>query len=674
MTEESNPKEGAENAAKDPLIGKDFAGKYEIISVIGRGGMSTVYKARHKYMERLVAIKVLHKHLICDPTSVERFKKESKAASSLSHPNIITVFDFGVDDDNTAYLVMDFLEGTTLGDIIENNGPLLETDALIIFRQIAKGLIHAHARNIIHRDLKPRNIVLTLEEDGSVLAQIVDFGIAKMIADSEQSVTLTQTGEVFGSPIYMSPEQCSAEELDIRSDIYSFGCVMYEAITGLPPFLGKNAVETMAMHVEDEPPALTEVAPGCQISKKLEKIIFQCLEKKRENRYENMQEVLDELPEVLETKVEVRRDGTRAATLSQLVASSSTNLNRAYERRPQKRKKQKSRVSSNVLASIFGGALLLVGAFVCFYQGPQEDPGTPLKKLKWQLLMTVADLQIHNRQYSNALPVLEWALGEAENLGGKVKNYDKIFETLVKQIKVFSSLGMNIKQQQTVKHLAELEKERWQSRGKLYIQELQQVKDYIAKLKAKGKDPKLFRDREPLNLEGDSTALIELARRLDLVQAYAVEENLLEMADELYSELYGKDYFELADIKLQLAECLKKEDQIQEITELKLYEKVVHIQERKNKLEERAPQDSAEYIRALLKLGQWQRDRSHFDLARTNLTRAIELARKGKAINQEEMPEFYNSYADFLRQVGNQAEAARYEQMSRELNPKHSRK
>ena len=269
---------------------------------------------------------------------------------------------------------------------------------------------------------------------------------------------------------------------------------------------------------------------------------------------------------------------------------------------------------------------------------------------------------------------MEWALGDAENLGGNGKNYDKIFETLVKQIKVLSSLGMTIRQQETVKHLADLEKEKWQARGKLYIQDLQQAKDYIAKLKAKGKDPKQFRDREPLNLEGDSTALIELARRLDLVQAYAVEENLLEMADELYSELYGKDYFELADIKLQLAECLKKEDQIQEITELKLYEKVVQIQDRKNKMEDRAPQDSAEYIRALLKLGQWQRDRSHFDLARANLTRAIELARKGKAINPEEMPEFYNSYADFLRQVGNETEAARYEQMSRELNPKHSRK
>ncbi len=680
MAEES--KKEAESAeaqtppeVDDPLIGKIFADKYEIISVLGRGGMSTVYKATHKYMERIVALKVLHKHLLSDPTSVERFQKESKATSVLSHPNIITVFDFGVSDGETAFLVMDYLEGTTLGDIIDSSGPLIESDALIVFRQIAKGLIHAHARKIIHRDLKPRNLVLTLEEDGSVLVQIVDFGIAKMVAgDAEQALTLTQTGEVFGSPLYMSPEQCSAEELDVRSDIYSFGCVMYETLTGLPPFLGKNAVETMSMHVEDEPPSFNEVMPQNTISKKLEKLVFRCLEKKRENRYESVQELLEDLPEPTESRISISSNGTSAMSLSQLVASSSTSVTRAIEKRPNKRKKQKSKIGSNTLAIIFGAALLVVLLFVSIYPGPQEDPGPPIKKMKWQLLMTLADLQIRNKNYENSLPLLDWALSDAKNLSGegRAKNYDKIFETLVKQVKVYSSLGMDDKQQQTVRTLSKLEKERWVVRGNQYIADLLEAKKLIEKLRGQGKDPRNFRDKEPLNLKGDSSAIIELAKRLDLVQEYSVEENLLELADELFKELYGQDYIELSDIKLQLAECLKKEDQIQEITQLNLYQRVVEIRRNNNKLEGRKDVESPEYIRALLKLGQWQRDRSHFDEARKNLTKSIELAKASNAFSNQELTEFYNSYADFLRQVGNTEEAKTYEKLAKELHPKHS--
>ena len=660
----------SEQPAEDPFVGTVFADKYEILSVIGKGGMSTVYKAKHKYMERIVAVKVLHKHLISDPLSVERFKKESKAASSLSHPNIITVFDFGVDKNNTAYLVMDFLEGTNLGDIIDTNGPLCESDVILIFRQIAKGLIHAHARNVIHRDLKPRNLVLTVEDDGSVLVQIVDFGIAKMISSDDQGMTLTQTGEVFGSPIYMSPEQCSADELDIRSDIYSLGCVMYEALTGLPPFLGKNPVETMSMHVEDEPQSFNEIMPDHQISKNLERIVFRCLEKFKEDRFENVQELLDQLPASGETFAE-KKDGTIALSLSQIVASQSTKLNKAQERKPQKRKKQKTKTKSNSLAIVFGVALLLVSSFICLYPGPQEDPGPPIFKMKWQLLMTLADLQIKNKQYEQALPLLDWALNDAISLSGDSKNYDKIFETLIKQIRVYSALGMNSKQQETVKKLNQLEKEKWKHRASKYIEELLAARKYIAKLEEQNKDPKEYRTKEPLNIEGDSTAIIELAKRLDLVKEYNQEESLLELADYLFSRLYGKDYIELADIKLQLAECLRKEDQIQEITQARLYERVVEIQERNNRMQDRKPEESQGYIRALLKLGQWQRDRSHFDKAKANLTKAIDLAKKNKSFSSQELSEFYNSYADFLRQVGNQDEAVKYEGLAKSLRKKH---
>ena len=220
--------------------------------------------------------------------------------------------------------------------------------------------------------------------------------------------------------------------------------------------------------------------------------------------------------------------------------------------------------------------------------------------------------------------------------------------------------------------LSKLEKERWVVRGNQYIADLLEAKKLIEKLRGQGKDPRNFRDKEPLNLKGDSSAIIELAKRLDLVQEYSVEENLLELADELFKELYGQDYIELSDIKLQLAECLKKEDQIQEITQLNLYERVVEIRRNNNKLEGRKDVESPEYIRALLKLGQWQRDRSHFDEARKNLTKSIELAKASNAFSNQELTEFYNSYADFLRQVGNTEEAKTYEKLAKELHPKHS--
>ncbi|MBZ0189851.1 MAG: serine/threonine protein kinase, partial [Candidatus Obscuribacterales bacterium] len=158
------------------MVGSVFAERYEIISVIGHGGMSTVYKARHTYMDKIVAVKVLRPHLTSDPMSLQRFQHESKLASCLSHPNIISVHDFGITKDQGAFLVMDFLEGITLGEVLDSGGAINEKEALEIFRQICKGLIHAHKRNVLHRDLKPRNLVLTVDEDNSILVKIVDFG------------------------------------------------------------------------------------------------------------------------------------------------------------------------------------------------------------------------------------------------------------------------------------------------------------------------------------------------------------------------------------------------------------------------------------------------------------------------------------------------------------------
>src|SRR5579885_1737414 len=249
-------------SSNDPLIGKVFAERYEIESVLGLGGMSIVYKAKHRLMNRTVAIKMLHGKLKEDVTSLERFKLEAQAASSLSHQNIITVYDFGVTDDGEPFFVMDCLEGESLEDLIERKPNLPLERALPIFKQICAGLDAAHKKGIVHRDLKPANVVLIREQDGSELVKIVDFGIAKILpgAGIEQQ-QLTKTGEIFGSPIYMSPEQCLGKELDTRSDLYAFGCLMYDVLAGGPPFRGESILETMNMHVNEAPRPIKELMP-----------------------------------------------------------------------------------------------------------------------------------------------------------------------------------------------------------------------------------------------------------------------------------------------------------------------------------------------------------------------------------------------------------------------------
>jgi len=269
---------------KDPLLGKVFAEQYEIISVLGTGGMSVVYKARHNLMDRIVAIKLLHGQ--ADHLAVERFKQEAKAASSLNHPNIISVYDFGMIG-TQAYLVMDCIEGTNLNDVLEQEKHITPDRAVPIFRQTCEGLEHAHKKGIIHRDLKPSNLCLVIGEDKVEHVKIVDFGIAKLLPQQgKQQIQLTQTGEIFGSPMYMSPEQCLAQPLDVRSDIYSLGCLMYESLTGVPPLLGETAYDTMTMHVNTAPAEFAKVAPHLRIDKSIEALVFRCLEKKPEERYQ----------------------------------------------------------------------------------------------------------------------------------------------------------------------------------------------------------------------------------------------------------------------------------------------------------------------------------------------------------------------------------------------------
>jgi len=283
---------------EDPLVGNILAERFEVLAKLGEGGMSAVYKARHMLMDRIVAIKLL---FASDIASLKRFQLEAKLACNLNHINIVSVFDFGVSTQGQPYLVMDYLEGRSLGDCIKIDGPMQLDRALGIFTQACDALTYAHKRDVVHRDLKPSNFMLVLDDNYSELLKVVDFGIAKQINfEDPAGQGLTKTGEVFGSPLYMAPEQCLGRKLDARADIYSMGCVMYEVLTGTPPLVGINALDTLHKHISEDPLPFAQINPATRnLPPLLEKLVFKALARDVDQRYQSMLELWTDLEVLL---------------------------------------------------------------------------------------------------------------------------------------------------------------------------------------------------------------------------------------------------------------------------------------------------------------------------------------------------------------------------------------
>lgn len=288
-------------SSPESLVGFVLDDQYEILSVIGQGGMSVVYKARHMMMHKVVAVKTLLPHLMMHPASIERFRQEAQAASNLSHPNIVTVHNYGLGANSQPYIVMDFLEGQSLAEVIRSNGALPIERACHIFVQIADALSVAHKNKVVHRDLKPSNILLVPHADDRDFVKIVDFGIAKLLpTEGAEVAQLTQTGELFGSPLYMSPEQSKGDALDAKSDIYSLGCLMYETIAGKPPLDGDNTLEILYKHVNEIPD--TFHSRGVKVPNRLETIIFKAMAKDPAQRHASMGVLRDNLMELMQDR------------------------------------------------------------------------------------------------------------------------------------------------------------------------------------------------------------------------------------------------------------------------------------------------------------------------------------------------------------------------------------
>ncbi|MDX2105313.1 MAG: serine/threonine-protein kinase [Candidatus Melainabacteria bacterium] len=279
------------------LDGSLISGRYKIEKEIGRGGMGVVYQAVQLGLDRKVALKMLLNDLSKDDIGWKRFEVEAKAASSLNHPNIIKIYEYAVSEFGLPYMVMDFVEGESLDDVLERQQRLSLAQTLPLFIEIANALNHAHKRNVVHRDLKPSNIMLIKNDDDEnekLVPLILDFGIAKIFTQpGKAALNLTKTGEVFGSPLYMSPEQCMGQPLDPRSDIYSLGCILYQALSGDTPIKGENFLNVLFNHMNAKPKSLDSVS--LNIPDQLVTTIFKCLSKTPQERYNTMAQLKSDL-------------------------------------------------------------------------------------------------------------------------------------------------------------------------------------------------------------------------------------------------------------------------------------------------------------------------------------------------------------------------------------------
>lgn len=329
--------------------------KYKIVELVGLGGMGSVFRVTHVHLGSVFALKCLNKEQPKDHTW-RRFQNEAKAAHILDHPNLIKVHDFGLLPGRRPYFVMDYVDGTTVADEVQRLGRLPVRRCLRIFIQVAFAIAHAHEQGVIHRDLKSSNIMVVKQvSDEEELVKIVDFGIAKLTgADEYNQQTLTKTGEIFGSPLFMSPEQCSGLSVDNRSDLYSLGCMLYEALTGAPPFIGESALATMMMHQNEPPLSLKQASMGIDFPVELEKIVAKLLEKDPNKRYQNASSLAADL---ISLENSMKADTAASGTLGENARSGSSLY----------KQKEASIFAGNPVGQFLIGAIaFFAGVAVCY--------------------------------------------------------------------------------------------------------------------------------------------------------------------------------------------------------------------------------------------------------------------------------------------------------------------
>ena len=281
------------------LVGQLLSGRYRIEAELGVGGMGAVYRAEHTLMRKRMAVKVLHPEMTRLPEVVERFEREAMAAAHIEHPNVAAATDFGKLEDGSFFLVLEYVEGDSLRDVLED-GPMDPNRVIHIGRQIVAGLVRAHGLGIVHRDLKPENVMLVNRDGDTDFVKVLDFGIAKVPvseiskeAGKQHSKTLTKVGMVYGTPEYMAPEQALGQDVDARADLYALGVILYEMLVGRRPFESDSPVTLLGMQVTAAPPPFRDVAPELSIPIELETVVMELLEKEAARRPADAKQVRD---------------------------------------------------------------------------------------------------------------------------------------------------------------------------------------------------------------------------------------------------------------------------------------------------------------------------------------------------------------------------------------------
>lgn len=413
------PEVAAIRAEAESLVGTKLGDRYDILEVIASGGMGVVFRGRHILMDKIVAIKMLNAAYASEPGAFSRFQNEAKIACQLNHQNIVTVHDFGIANDKM-YLVMDFVEGQTLAQILDDKTFLPWQRALEIAKQICTALEYAHSQGLIHRDLKPSNVMLAhpiSTKDARDQVKILDFGLAKFFDEGKQQ-KLSQSGFMLGTGFYMSPEQCRGKKADIRSEIYSLACVLYESLTGMPPLVGENILETVQKHIEEKPIAMSQLRPDLEIPASVEAIVNRGLEKNPDERFQTAAQFRDALSNVSDSLAvpEELKDLVHISTTPSFTAPSV-------------------KVSMNSWPILLSLALA-IGFGIFFLKDSQfmtapatrvaevgagiKEPNTPPSKI-WTKLYHDASSAFDKEEYVVAEKLLQRALLEAKHSGNSAE-------------------------------------------------------------------------------------------------------------------------------------------------------------------------------------------------------------------------------------------------------------
>lgn len=353
--------DAADSSGVNALIGTIVAARYHVLSSLGAGGMAHVFLAEQLSLGRKVALKVLRSEIAESPQQLERFLREAKAASNIHHPNVVEVIDFGRLPDDSAYLVMEYLRGKPLDEVLAENGPMPWSDICSLMPQAMRALEAAHAKRIIHRDIKPSNCILLQADDGSDLVKVIDFGIAKVVEPDGPGAMpgITRSGAVFGTPNYMSPEQAEGTSLDHRSDIYSMGVMLFELVTGRLPFEGAGFVEVAHQHISRPAPSIFDVAPHLRVPASAAQLIARALSKAPGDRQQTMRELAAELADT-------------AGDPSQSTPAWSSRVAATRVEPDQRTAPTRKRLSQRTTIFVIGGGLLSIAATAIVVMGNES--------------------------------------------------------------------------------------------------------------------------------------------------------------------------------------------------------------------------------------------------------------------------------------------------------------